>query len=240
MQDNEQKDIIVEVDNDKIEIVDSNTNKDNKINEEKNVDLTVEPDKNNSEILVEAENKTVEVSIEQNNDESIKEVKPEVVSEPAKEGKRNKKKNKKKDKSESTIVEVSNIPTEVVTAKESKKSKKISNFFAFATIILALVFTIVDWTVESVTKNHNPQIVLHLMDWISILLYITLAIKALPFLAGKKKWVKILFWICVIATLVCIIVPMVLDYVELANAIQKAQQDKTQQEQVAAAIRMFI
>ncbi len=232
MQDNEQKDIIVEVDNDKIEVVESE-----EIKKENDAEVA-ETKVDDVEVTIVEDNKVEEVSIDDKKEDTIEiEVKPEPVKEEEDNKKSSKKNKKKNDKAEASVVEVSNIPTEVVSTKESKKNKKVSSFFAFATIILALLFTIVDWTVESVTKNNNPQIVLHLMDWISIILYITLAVKALPFLAGKKKWVKVLFWICVIATLVCIIVPMVLDYVDLANAIQKAQQDNTQ---TANAIKMFI
>lgn len=162
-----------------------------------------------------------------------------VVVEPtdAEEGKKKKKfkKDKKvKDKVATEVVEVDNIPTEVISTKDSKKSKKAISVLCFTIIICSLIFSIVDWVVSSVTKD--PQIVLHLMDWIVMLLYIFIAAKAVPFLSGKKKWVKVLFWICVVATLVCILVPMVLDYVELSNAIKKAQE---QTEQAKNLIAMF-
>lgn len=162
-----------------------------------------------------------------------------VVVEPtdAEEGKKKKKfkKDKKvKDKVATEVVEVDNIPTEVISTKDSKKSKKAVSVLCFTIIICSLIFSIVDWVVSSVTKD--PQIVLHLMDWIVMLLYIFIAAKAVPFLSGKKKWVKVLFWICVVATLVCILVPMVLDYVELSNAIKKAQE---QTEQAKNLIAMF-
>lgn len=133
-----------------------------------------------------------------------------------------KKDKKVKDKVATEVVEVDNIPTEVISTKDSKKSKKAVSILCFTIIICSLIFSIIDWVVSSVTKD--PQIVLHLMDWIVMLLYIFIAAKAVPFLAGKKKWVKVLFWVCVVATLVCILVPMVLDYVELSKAIQKAQE----------------
>lgn len=149
------------------------------------------------------------------------------ASEEKEDGKKKKKvkKDKKvKEKVEAEVVEVDNIPSEVVSTKDSKKSKKALSFICFTIIILSLLFSIIDWVVSGVTKD--PQIMLHLMDWIVMVLYIFIAAKALPFLNGKKKWVKVLFWICVVATLVCILVPMVLDYVELSNAIKDAEAKK--------------
>ena len=241
MQDIEKKDIIVDVADEKVEIIETaEDKKDIKDDATVEVKNTVIDETKESTIVDEV--KEVEIKHEDNKEDTIEvEVKSGKIEDKVEDSKKSKKKDKKKkDKVDTAVVEVSNIPTEVVSTKEQKKKNKVASFFAFTTIILALVFTIVDWTVESVTKNHNPQIVLHLMDWISIMLYITLAVKALPFLAGKKKWVKVLFWICVIATLVCIIVPMVLDYVDLANAIQKAQQEKEAAKETAKAIMMLV
>lgn len=168
---------------------------------------------------------TIGVRIEEPKVMEVKAVEEAKKSEAA-EVKTDKKRDKKKKdkKTEAEVVEVANIPSEVVSAKDSKKYKKATSFMAFAVIVLTLLFSIIDWTVSSVTRD--PQIMLHLMDWIVILLYLLIAVKAISFIKGKKKWVKVLYVICVIATIICIVVPMIMDYVDLSKAIKAEQQAK--------------
>ena len=158
-----------------------------------------------------------------------------VDAENDKSKKKNKKKGKKGD--DTQVVEVTNIPNEVVSNKESKKSKKFSSFMSFTFIVLALVFSIVDWAMIKFTSN--PTMNLHLMDVLIILLYLTIAVKAFPFLNGKKKWIKIVYWVCVIATLVFIMWPMIGDYIEIAKHFE-SNQTPEQTEQVKNIISLFM
>lgn len=177
---------------------------------------------NAAEVVVEVEKVDEPVAEKEKTAEVVEEV---VEVKSAKKSKKSSKKN-----ADAEVVEVTNIPTEVVSVKENKKSKKVTSFLAFSVIVLALVFSIVDWVVSSVTKN--PVIYLHLMDWLVILLYAIIAFKALSFLKNKKKWVKILYAICVVATIVCVIVPMAQDYAKIAELIQESQKNKEQAQQL--------